>query len=191
MCGICGIIGQQAEETVKAMNQAIHHRGPDEEGYFFNENISLASKRLSIIDLQTGSQPVYNEDKSIVVVFNGEIYNFQSIREELCRKGHHFTSKGDTEVIAHAYEEYNTDCLQKFNGDFAFVLHDIANNITFIARDRLGIRPLYYTMIDNKIIFASELKAILAGNMLKKKINCQAIDKYLTLRYCWGTDTFF
>lgn len=191
MCGICGIIGTLAEDTVKTMAQAIYHRGPDEEGYFFHNRISLGNRRLSIIDLAKGTQPIFNEDKSIVVVYNGEIYNFQSLRTELQAKGHKFYTNTDTEVIVHSYEEYGVSCLQKFNGDFAFALYDIKNDQTFIARDRLGIKPLYYSIIGKNIIFASELKALLASGIIKKDLNYQSVDKYLTLRYCWGEDTLF
>lgn len=191
MCGICGILGPADPEIIKKMNQEIHHRGPDEEGYYFNDGVAFGSKRLSIIDLTGGKQPIFNEDKSIVVVFNGEIYNFQSLREELINKGHKFYTNTDTEVIVHAYEEYSTECLQKFNGDFAFALYDRNLNQTFIARDRLGIRPLYYTNIDGKFIFASELKAILASNLANRELDFNSIDQYLTLRYCYGENTFF
>lgn len=191
MCGICGIIGDRLEESVKKMNQALFHRGPDEEGYYFSDKISLANRRLSIIDLSTGTQPIYNEDRSIVVVFNGEIYNFQTLRSELIQQGHRFYTQCDTEVIVHAYEQYGTDCLQHFNGDFVFALYDIKNDITFIARDRLGIRPLYYSRINDKILFASELKALLASGLINRDLNYKSIHKYLTLRYCWGEETFF
>ncbi|MEW5818839.1 MAG: asparagine synthase (glutamine-hydrolyzing) [Cyanobacteriota bacterium] len=191
MCGICGIIGSSSEEIIKKMSDALYHRGPDEVGYYFSEKICLCNRRLSIIDLQTGTQPIYNEDKSIVVVFNGEIYNFQAIRDDLEKKGHIFTTKTDTEVIVHAYEEFGTECLRRFNGDFAFSLYDSNKDITFIARDRLGIRPLYYSHLNDKILFASELKALLASGMINKELNYNSINKYLTLRYCFGTDTFF
>lgn len=189
MCGICGIIGERAEDIVKTMAQTIVHRGPDEEGYFFTDKISLANRRLSIIDLSTGSQPIYNEDKSIVVVYNGEIYNYQPIREDLIKKGHKFYTNSDTEIIVHAYEEYGVNCLKHFNGDFAFALYDINKDQTFIARDRLGIRPLYYSIVQDKIIFASELKALMASGLIKKELNYKELDKYLTLRYCFGQET--
>jgi len=191
MCGICGIIGSREEEITRVMNQALFHRGPDEEGYYFNDKISLANRRLSIIDLSTGTQPIFNEDKSLVVVFNGEIYNFQDLRENLIKKGHKFYTNTDTEVIVHSYEEYGVNCLKSFNGDFAFALYDIKNDTTFIARDRLGIRPLYYTFHNGKLYFASELKALITNKNIARDLNYQSIDKYLTLRYCWGTNTLF
>lgn len=191
MCGITGIIGIKDENTLIKMNNALIHRGPDEEGYYFDENISLGNRRLSIIDLSTGTQPIYNEDKSLVVVYNGEIYNYQEIRKSLIDKGHKFNTNCDTEIIVHAFEEYGVDCLQHFNGDFAFILYNLKDMSTFIARDRMGIRPLYYSVIDNKVYIASELKALLASEKINKELNYGSIDKYLTLRYCWGNETFF
>lgn len=191
MCGITGIIGQKDESTLIRMNDALVHRGPDEDGYYFNDHISLGNRRLSIIDLSTGTQPIYNEDKSLVVVYNGEIYNFQEIRETLIQKGHKFSTNCDTEIIVHAFEEYGTDCLKYFNGNFVFALHNIVDKTTFIARDRMGIRPLYYSIVDNNVYFASELKALLASEKINKELNYNSIDKYLTLRYCWGNETFF
>lgn len=191
MCGITGILGIKDENTLIKMNDALFHRGPDEDGYYYNDSISLGNRRLSIIDLSTGKQPIYNEDKSLVVVYNGEIYNFQEIRKTLIEKGHKFSTNCDTEIIVHAYEEYGIDCLQQFNGNFAFALYDIKNDLTFIARDRMGIRPLYFSVVDNNIYFASELKALLASGKINKELNYNSIDKYLTLRYCWGNETFF
>ena len=191
MCGITGIIGNYQKETIERMNHALLHRGPDEDGFYLGNNIALGNRRLSIIDLSTGKQPIYNEDNSIVVVYNGEIYNFQSIREDLQQKGHKFRTKTDTEIIVHAYEEYGINCLKLFNGNFVFALYDTVKDLTFIARDRLGIRPLYYHKGNDCFMFASELKALLVSGMINKELNYKSIDKYLTLRYSWGTETFF
>lgn len=191
MCGICGILGLCDEQLIRAMNGKMTHRGPDEDGFYFGEKLCLANRRLSIIDLSTGKQPIFNEDDSIVVVYNGEIYNFQSLRENLINKGHIFTTKTDTEVIVHAYEEFGKDCLKHFNGNFAFALYDKNQDEVFIARDRAGIRPLYYYQQGNKLFFASELKALLVNNDLKRDLNYQSVDRYLTLRYNSGEETFF
>ena len=191
MCGIVGIIGSRDDDAIKKMADIIHHRGPDEEGFYLEGNISLGIRRLSIIDLVSGSQPIFNEDNSVVVVYNGEIYNYQSLRDKPTTKGHVFRTFSDTEVIVHAYEEYGIDCLKRFNGDFAFALHDKKTEKTFIARDRLGIRPLYYCQQNGLVLFASEMKSILASKLVKKDLNLAAIDKYLTLRYNYGDESFF
>ena len=153
------------------MCDKIIHRGPDEEGYYVADNVSLGMRRLSIIDLSTGSQPIFNEDESIVVVFNGEIYNFKELREDLERKGHYFSTNSDTEVIVHAYEEYGYECLGRFNGMFAIALWDTNRKELFLARDRIGIKPLYYTMIDESVVFASEIKSILEYEEIKREVN--------------------
>ena len=161
MCGIAGFYGFEDKALLRNMADIISHRGPDGNGYYKNKNIMLASRRLSIIDLSTGDQPIFNEDKSVVVVYNGEIYNFQELRSDLERKGHRFYTNTDTETIVHSYEEYGIECLKKFNGMFAFALYDDNKKQLLLARDRCGIKPLYYTVLSNSLLFASEIKSIL------------------------------
>jgi asparagine synthase (glutamine-hydrolysing) len=183
MCGIAGIYGVSDKTLVKRMCDKIIHRGPDEVGYYIDGNVSLGMRRLSIIDLSTGSQPIFNEDGSIVVVFNGEIYNFKELREDLEQKGHHFSTNSDTEVIVHAYEEYGYECLKRFNGMFAIALWDTNRKELFLARDRIGIKPLYYTMIDESVVFASEIKSILEYDEIKREVDEEALAEYFILRY--------
>src|SRR3989338_10452812 len=162
MCGICGF-NWEDRQLVKDMACQIKHRGPDQEGYYTDSNVSLGHKRLSIIDLsEKGKQPMSNEDGSVWLVYNGEIYNFAEIKEKLEKKGHKFKSHTDSEVIVHAYEEYGVKCVEQFNGMFAFAIWDSKNKKIFLSRDRLGIKPLYYYFDkkDNKFIFGSEIKAI-------------------------------
>ena len=156
MCGISGAYGIEDKKLIRSMNSKISHRGPDQEGYFFDKDIMLGHRRLSIIDLsERGRQPMHNEDETVWVVFNGEIYNFLDIKDELEKKGHRFYSETDTEVIVHAYEEYGTECLKHFNGMFAFALWDANKKQLFLARDRLGVKPLHYYKDDKKFLFAS------------------------------------
>jgi len=173
MCGIVGIFDFKGAPVdgalLQRMNDRIAHRGPDGEGIFANDNIGLGNRRLSIIDLQGGQQPQSNEDGTIHVVFNGEIYNFIELREELMNKGHRFKTRSDTEVIVHAYEEWGDDCPVRFNGMFAFALWDSGRRRLLIARDHLGIKPLYYVFIDNQILFASEIKALLADPRCRRE----------------------
>lgn len=166
---MCGIIGFTFEDAglAKKMCEVISHRGPDDEGYYSDKNITLGHKRLSIIDLYTGKQPIYNEDKSIVIVYNGEIYNFRALREYLEEKGHRFYTASDTEVVLHAYEEWGYDCVERFNGMWAFAIYDKNKDILFLSRDRFGIKPLYYYWCGNKFIFSSEIKGILQHNIDK------------------------
>src|SRR5580704_3505704 len=147
---------------VKGMADAIRHRGPDDDGYYVRGQIGLGFRRLSIIDLNTGHQPISNEDGSVWVVFNGEIYNYQELREYLLSKGHVLKTQTDTEVIVHLYEELGEGCVEKLRGMFAFAIWDERDQSLFIARDRVGIKPLYYWMSDRSLIFGSEIKAILA-----------------------------
>jgi len=195
MCGICGIVnfdGKSVNEVIlKKMNDALYHRGPDEEGYYTNAkckmqnaklNVGLGIRRLSIIDLETGSQPIYNEDKSIVIVLNGEIYNFLELRQKLEKK-HHFKTKSDVEVVVHLYEEKGIDCLQDLRGMFAFAIWDERKKELFLARDRIGKKPLYYTWLNGNFYFASEIKSFLAIPEFKKEINLKAIDLFLTYQY--------
>lgn len=170
----------------------MEHRGPDGEGYYTNRNITLGHRRLSIIDLKTGDQPIYNEDGSIVVVYNGEIYNFLELRTELEKRGHRFTTSSDTEVIVHAYEEYGVNCVKLFNGMFAFAIYDANKDEIFLARDRCGIKPLHYTMLDDgTILFASEIKAILQYKRIKREMDTQALHYIINLRYIPGDRTMF
>ena len=188
MCGICGIVYSDREQmvernTLKKMCDMITHRGPDDEGFYINQHVGLGMRRLSIIDLSTGKQPISNEDGQIWIVFNGEIYNHKEIRAELENKGHQFKTKTDTEAIVHAYEEYGDSCVQKLNGMFAFAIWDNRNHTLFLARDRIGIKPLYYLFDKNRLIFGSELKSILRAGDIPKRIDLQALDHFLTFEF--------
>ncbi len=174
---------------VKAMADTIRHRGPDDEGYYVAGQIGLGFRRLSIIDLQSGHQPLSNEDGSIWIVFNGEIYNYQDLRAILQSKGHVFKTRTDTEVIVHLYEEFGPGCLEKLRGMFAFAIWDGNANTLFLARDRVGIKPLYYSLSDSSIAFASEIKAILVDPWLNKQILPEVIDRFLTFGYLPGEET--
>ncbi len=191
MCGICGFDWED-KSLIKRMTDVISHRGPDKEGFFVDDGISLGNRRLSIIDLsKKGTQPIYNEDKSICITYNGEIYNFQEIKLKLEDRGHHFFSNTDTEVVVHAYEEYGPECLQKFNGMFSFALWDNKKKRLFLARDRIGIKPLYYYYNNGKFIFASEIKTILQDKDVERKINRQALYYYLGYEFVPAPMTMF
>src|SRR3989338_2215182 len=184
MCGISGAYGIEDKKLIRSMNSKISHRGPDQEGYFFDKDIMLGHRRLSIIDLsERGRQPMHNEDETVWVVFNGEIYNFLDIKDELEKREHTFYTNTDTEVIVHAYEEYKEDCVKLFRGMFAFCLYDRNERKLFIARDRTGKKPLYYTDDAERFIFASELKAILGDEEFKKEIDLESLHHYLTYGY--------
>ena len=166
MCGICGVVSFQPicpidRSVLQRMNASIRHRGPDDEGYYQDAQASLAMRRLSIIDLHTGQQPISNETGDMWVVYNGEIYNFKDVRAELERRGHIFKTQTDTEIIVHAYEEYGDECVKHFNGMFAIALWDARKRRLFLARDRVGIKPLYYWAGRIKLVFGSELKALI------------------------------
>ena len=196
MCGICGIINAEPDrpidvEALQRMTQAIAHRGPDDDGYYFNDHVGFGMRRLSIIDLVTGDQPVSNEDRSVTVVFNGEIFNFKDLYKEFIAKGHKFSTKSDTEVIVHAYEEFGENCPQYFNGMFAFALWDERNKRLILARDHLGIKPLYYYLDDDCIIFGSELKSIVLNPVVKREVDLYALDQFLTLEYIPTPRTIF
>ena len=183
MCGICGYIGLDDKELLKKMMSAISHRGPDDFGHYFGEKIALGHLRLSVIDLSPrGHQPMANEDSTIWITYNGEIYNYKELKKELESK-HHFKSDTDTEVVIHAYEEWGIDCLKKFNGMFVFGLLDIQNRQFLLVRDRMGIKPLHYVYIDNKLFFASELKALLKIDGIDKEIDRGSLNYYLMLGY--------
>ncbi|MGN0317487.1 MAG: asparagine synthase (glutamine-hydrolyzing) [Lachnospira sp.] len=193
MCGIAGFTGymENGETILTNMMDKIVHRGPDGAGQYIDGKAYLGHRRLSIIDLDNGSQPMYNEDKSIVITFNGEIYNYKDLREELIKKGHTFANNSDTEVLIHGYEEYGTALLNKLRGMFAFVIWDSKKEILFGARDYFGIKPLYYTVVDGRIIYASEIKSILAHPLYKKEVNTEALENYLTFQYSVLPETFF
>lgn len=188
MCGICGVVNRHSDAPVqfadvKKMCDVITHRGPDDEGQYVKNNVGLGMRRLSIIDLSTGAQPIYNEDNSVVIVFNGEIYNHTIIRRDLEAKGHKFKTKTDTEAILHAYEEYGVDCVQHLNGMFAFSIWDENKKRLFIARDRIGIKPLYYYSDEKRFVFGSELKSILQINDVPREVEPKALDTFLTVEY--------
>jgi asparagine synthase (glutamine-hydrolysing) len=188
MCGICGFISSKdysisKQEIALSMLNTIRHRGPDDEGVFIDRDIVLGIRRLSIIDLTGGHQPIHNEDGSLWIVFNGEIYNFPELRETLIKKGHIFYTKTDTEALIHAYEEYGSDCVNKLKGMFAFAIWDKGKNELFLARDRFGIKPLYYSELNGQFIFASEIKAILEFPGFKRELDPVALDQYFTFEY--------
>lgn len=196
MCGICGIYffstSKRVEEVdVTKMTSAMVHRGPEAEGVFCQNNIGLGHRRLKIIDLEGGIQPMFNDDKSIVVSFNGEIYNFKEIRQKLENKGHKFKTHSDTEVIVRAYQEYGIDCVEYFRGMFGIAIYDKNTNQVFIIRDRLGIKPIYYTVDDEKIVFASEIKPILSVLGSKPDVHIPSIDFYMSVGYVPGEQTLF
>jgi asparagine synthase (glutamine-hydrolysing) len=190
MCGICGFSWQD-DELIRRMNSQLIHRGPDQDGIFCEE-VSLGHRRLSIIDLsEHGRQPMFNEDKSICLVFNGEIYNFLELKKILLQKGHIFHSESDSEVIIHAYEEYGTGVLEKLRGMFAFALYDRREKSLFLARDRIGIKPLYYYYKNKKLVFASEIKAILEDSSIERKLSHQALYDYLGFEFVPAPATMF
>ncbi|MDZ7271247.1 MAG: asparagine synthase (glutamine-hydrolyzing) [candidate division KSB1 bacterium] len=188
MCGICGIYYVDGARKVdphllRRMAQVIVHRGPDDDGFFLAEGVGLGMRRLSIIDLVTGKQPISNEDGTVWVVYNGEIYNHLSLRRALEAKGHRFRTKADTEVIAHAYEEYGERCPEYFNGMFAFALYDARSRRLLLARDRLGIKPLYYAFDGQRLVFGSELKSLLQVEDMPRELDVRALDTFLTFEY--------
>ncbi len=182
MCGINGFTWKDPAQ-IERMNCALKHRGPDDQSTYIDDKVSLGHRRLSIIDLSpAGRQPMANEDGSILIVFNGEIYNFGEIRPELEKKGHRFSSNSDTEVIIHAYEEWGCDCVERFNGMWAFAVYDMAKGILFLSRDRFGVKPLYYYQNEKGLIFSSEIKGILQHDILRQT-NDKAIYDYLALGF--------
>ncbi len=196
MCGICGFAYAGNEKdmdkhTLRLMNAALEHRGPDDQGEWFGQNAALAMRRLSILDIEHGHQPMTNEDGSIVVVFNGEIYNFSDIKTQLIKLGHTFKTNCDTEVIVHAYEQYGDDALSYFNGMFAFALYDIKRRRLLLARDRLGIKPLFYTFRNGTLAFASELDSLYRSGTVRPDIDPCALDAFFTFLYIPAPDTIF
>jgi asparagine synthase (glutamine-hydrolysing) len=197
MCGIVGIFDVRARrevnrELLSHMNETQHHRGPDECGLHIEPGVGLGHRRLSIIDLSTGQQPLWNEDRSVVVIFNGEIYNYQALIPELTALGHTFRTRSDTEVIVHAWEAWGEACVTRLRGMFAFALYDRNRSTLFLARDRLGVKPLHYALLpDGTFLFGSELKALLAHPGLALEIDPCAVEEYFALGYVPEPRTIF
>jgi asparagine synthase (glutamine-hydrolysing) len=195
MCGICGIFDLRGNhinrETLARMNSVIRHRGPDGDGMFVNHEVGLGHRRLSIIDLGGGAQPIGNEDGRVQVVFNGEIYNFIELRKELKGVGHVFRTESDTEVIVHAYEQWGADCVKRFNGMYAFAIWDARQRELFLARDHLGIKPLYYVRVRDRLLFASEIKALLQDPECPREIDLDALAELFTFRAVPSPKTLF
>ena len=195
MCGFCGFsdklkIGDK-KSIIKDMSDRIIHRGPDSDGYYIDKNVALGFRRLSIIDLKGGNQPIYNEDKTVVVMFNGEIYNFKELRSELEELGHVFTTKSDTEVIVHGYEEYKTNIFNKLRGMFAIIIYDKNNNELIGARDYFGIEPFYYYFDNELFMVGSEIKSFLSHPNFKKELNKKVLSLYLSYGTNHMEETFF
>jgi asparagine synthase (glutamine-hydrolysing) len=196
MCGICGVYsygtGEPAShEVLTDMLSSIRHRGPDDQGTYIDGDVALGSRRLSIIDLPGGKQPIWNEDRSVVVVFNGEIYNYRELRSQLQRRGHTFATASDTEVIVHLYEEAGENCVQHLRGMFAFAVWDTRKQRLLIARDRLGIKPLYYAQQDGCLVFGSEIKALLRHPAVAASPNLEGLGHFLSLKYVPAPETMF
>lgn len=193
MCGICGFTGQvvDRDDVIKNMTEVITHRGPDSDGFFTDDYISMGFRRLSIIDLDAGHQPIYNEDKSLVLTFNGEIYNYKELRKVLIQKGHKFYTDTDSEVLIHGFEEWQEDLLPKLRGMFGFAIYNTKDKSVFIARDFFGIKPMHYTKIGENFVYASEIKSILKHPKFVKKFNTRALDTYLSFQYAVPPETFF
>jgi len=185
MCGIAGYFQLDGHtkpeyDLIRKMVSIIRHRGPDEFGAYFNPKCGLGQARLSIIDLSSGSQPLSNEDDSIWITFNGEIFNYVELRPELEQLGHRFKTQSDTEVIVHAYEQWGEDCLSRFNGQFAFAIFDKKNETLFAARDRMGIRPFFYSIHNGRFYFGSEIKSIFCDENIPRKIDYKGLDEIFT-----------
>ena len=196
MCGICGVFFASRdkkvdEKVLSAMNRQIVHRGPDDEGFFVEQNVGLAIRRLSIIDIKTGHQPISNEVGDIWIVYNGEIYNHQQLRAKLEAKGHQYRTHSDTETIVHLYEEYGRECVNHLRGMFAFVIWDQRTRVLFAARDRLGIKPFYYRQEGGTFLFGSEIKAILAFPGTSPEFNQKILAEYLAFGYITGPQTMY
>ena len=194
MCGICGVVGFGDADVVRRMRDSLAHRGPDSAGeiFFTNEKIGLGHRRLRIIDLSPeADQPMTQEDSTIWIVFNGEIYNFSELRHELEKRDHHFKSRSDTEVILHLYEEQGAACIARLNGIFAIAIYDKPRKKLILARDHLGVKPLYYHHAGSRFIFGSELKALLMSGIYSRELNRQALSDYFTYLYIPCPDTLF
>lgn len=194
MCGFCGFTGEviDRETLLHQMAERITHRGPDSDGYYIDEDIAMGFRRLSIIDLDAGHQPLYNEDKTLVLTFNGEIYNYRDLRQELLAAGHTFATESDSEVLLHGFEEWGEDLLPRLRGMFGFAIWNKVDKTLFLARDYFGIKPLHYTQLpDGRLIYGSEIKSILLHPDFVKEFNEKALDNYLSFQYSVPGETFF
>ena len=194
MCGFCGFTGEltDRETCLKQMTECITHRGPDSDGFYLDDGIAMGFRRLSIIDLEAGHQPLYNEDKTLVLTFNGEIYNYRDLREQLVAAGHVFATTGDSEVLLHGFEEWGEQLLPKLRGMFAFAIWNTVTHQLFIARDFFGIKPMHYTRLaDGRVVYGSEIKSLLCHPDVKKVFNHAALDNYLSFQYAVPNETFF
>lgn len=194
MCGFCGFTGQlvDREQYLREMTEKITHRGPDADGYYLGDGLAMGFRRLSIIDLEAAQQPLYNEDKTLVLMFNGEIYNYQALRQELQADGHTFATAGDGETLLHGYEQWGAELLPRLRGMFAFAIWNTVDGTLFLARDYFGIKPMHYTRLaDGRLVFGSEIKSILEHPDVEKVFNPAALDKYLSFQYSVPAETFF
>jgi asparagine synthase (glutamine-hydrolysing) len=196
MCGIAGILefGRDARvnaATLREMCRVITHRGPDDDGFYTDGAVGIGMRRLSIVDVAGGHQPISNEDGTLWIVFNGEIYNHLALREQLIARGHRYSTHSDTETIVHLYEEYGADCVQHLRGMFAFAIWNRNTKTLFVARDRLGIKPLYYNLTPERLLFGSEIKAVLAHGGIRPEFNCAALPEYLAFGYLSGEESFY
>ena len=196
MCGICGVFFNNRDwhvqgDVLARMNRKIVHRGPDDEGFFVEENVGLAMRRLSIIDVKSGHQPIANENRDVWIVFNGEIYNHSDLRKDLESKGHQYRTRSDTETIVHLYEQYGQDCVKHLRGMFAFAIWDRRNRVLFAARDRMGIKPFYYRWDGKSFLFGSEIKTILEYPGVDAEFNRGTLAEYLTFGYITGPQTMY
>ena len=193
MCGICGFTGklENREDVLKKMTTVITHRGPDSEGFYIDDSVNMGFRRLSIIDLDAGHQPIYNEDKTLVLTFNGEIYNYKDLRATLIKKGHKFYTESDSEVLVHGFEEWHEDLLLKLRGMFGFAIYNTVDKSLFLARDFFGIKPMHYAQVEGEFVYGSEIKSILEYPKYVKRFNKRALDTYLSFQYAVPPQTFF